>query len=167
MSERNSTRMSAEKAAKFLPAFFLPIVEMGEQFAPGKLPLHVTLHPPIEQPYESSFGAELRGELNQHEPFLVEAGDGALFGPEADVPVRLVAPSLALQGMHALINQAIGNLRHDATYRAPYRPHISVERLGDVPRNQTITIGGLAIVEKWRHENWVVVDKIGLKGEQL
>lgn len=156
--------MSTEKAANFLPAFFLPVVEMGEQFASGELPLHITLHPPIEQPYEASFGEELRHELRQHEPFVVHTGEKALFGPDDDTLVQLLAPSLAMQGMHALINRAIGNLLHDDTYRQPYRPHISLERADDIPRGRALVIGGLAIVEKWQQDNWTVVNKIGLKG---
>lgn len=150
--------------AKFLPAFFLPVVERGEEFAPGDLPHHITFFPPIEQPYERSFGDGLRDELNLHYPFSVRTAGLDMFGPNHDILVRLLEPSLAMQGVHYLIQTAIGGLKHDTTYRRPYNPHITISAPEDVPWNDTIVISGLSIVEKVRGANWKVVDKVGLKG---
>jgi hypothetical protein len=159
--------MSAEaRESKFLPVFFLPVVERGAEFAPDTLPLHITLFPPLRAPYDRRFGDELRTQLNQHEPFIVKTAGEAYYGPNEDIPTRLLEPSLSMHGMHAMVELAIGTLLHDETYRRPYRPHISVNDFSDVPRNQSIFVAGLSIVEKISGHNWVVVDKVGLKGER-
>lgn len=151
--------------AKFVPAFFLPVVEKGESFPSGQFPQHVTLFPPLELPYDSEFGARLRREFNHHHPFTVHTGSEAFYGPDGETPVRLIEPSLSLQGVHYLIERAVGDTFHDKTYRHPYSPHVSVERFDDLPKGAEIFIAGLSIVEKHSGGEWTVVDKIGLKGE--
>ena len=155
-----------EKAreSKFLPVFFLPVVERGSEFPPDTLPLHVTLFPPLQARYDPQFGDELRAQLNQHDPFIVKTAGEAYYGPNEDIPTRLLQPSLSMQGVHALIELAIGHVLHDETYRRPYRPHISLKNFSDVTPNQSIFIAGLSIVEKHSGGDWVVVDKVGLKG---
>ncbi|MGV9002062.1 MAG: 2'-5' RNA ligase family protein [Candidatus Saccharimonadaceae bacterium] len=157
----------AEKAqeAKFIPAFFLPIVEYGQELHPGLWPQHVTLFPPLQQRYDPEFGVRLRSELHRHYPFIVRTAGEALFGPEEDIRVRLLEPSLSLQGVHYLIEKAIGDITHDETFRSPYNPHVRVEESQDLPRGASIFIAGLSIVEKRGSGLWTVVDKIGLKGE--
>lgn len=153
-----------ERSVKFLPAFFLPVVERGQEFTSGALPLHITLFPPILAAYERRFGDEMRNKLNEYAPFTVTAAGEGRFGPNQDIPVRLLEPSLSMQGMHAMLEVAIGGLLHDATYRRPYNPHITVADFSEVSAKQDITIGGLSIVEKVADGSWKVVDKIGLKG---
>ena len=85
---------------KFIPAFFLPVVERGQELQKGQWPHHVTLFPPLEGAYDPEFGELLRDQLNQHHPFIVRTADEAYFGPDHDVPVRLLEPSLSLQGVH-------------------------------------------------------------------
>lgn len=157
----------AEKSqgAKFIPAFFLPVVERGEEFPAGKWPQHVTLFPPLQGEYQPEFGQSLRKELNQHYPFIVRTAGEAHFGPNQDIPVRLLEPSLSLQGVHYLIERAIGEVFHDETYRHPYNPHVSVGDFTELPRGASIFIAGLSLVEKRAGGLWKVVDKVGLKGE--
>lgn len=158
--------MQTEKTqeAKFIPAFFLPVVEDGQEFEPGQWPQHVTLFPPMEQAYDPEFGSRLRAQLNQHHPFIVRTAGEELFGPEKNIPVRLLEPSLSLQGVHYLIERAIGEIMHDKTYRSPYNPHVTVEKFDDLPRGVSIFIAGLSIVEKRQGGVWKVVDKVGLRG---
>lgn len=160
-------RVEKTQEAKFVPAFFLPIVERCQEFRAGKWPQHVTLFPPMEQAYDPEFGVRLRAELNQHHPFIVRTAGDAMFGPEENIPVRLLEPSLSLQGVHYLIERAIGDIMHDKTYRSPYNPHITVEKFEDVPKGTSIFIAGLSIVEKHQGGVWTVVDKVGLRGESL
>ena len=150
--------------AKFIPAFFLPVVERWQEFPAGQWPHHVTLFPPLEGEYNPELGERLRGELNQHYPFIVRTASEDAFGPNKDIPVRLLEPSLSLQGVHYLIERAIGDIMHDKTYRQPYNPHITVETVNDVPKGASIFIAGLSIVEKRIGGVWSVVDKVRLKG---
>lgn len=148
----------------FLPAFFLPVVHMGQIMQSGQWPHHVTLFPPLLSAYDPVFGEKLRNELNPHAPFEVVTAGEALFGPEQDIPVRLIRPSLSLQGVHYLIERALGEILHDKTYRQPYRPHVTVKNYDELPEGASITIAGLSVVEKTEGQ-WTVVDKIGLRGE--
>lgn len=155
-----------QRGGKFIPAFFLDVIPKGYEFPRGRWPHHVTLFPPLEAPYGPAFGDQLRTELNHHYPFIVRTAGEALFGPEDNktAKVRLLEPSLSLQGVHYLIEKAIGDIYHDETYREPYNPHITVEQFSDVPRGMSVFIAGLAIVEKRLGGVWKVVDKVGLKG---
>lgn len=153
-----------QRGGKFLPAFFLDMIPKGYEFQSGKWPHHVTLFPPLEEPYDPTFGEQLRGELNHHYPFIVRTAHEAFFGPDRTTKVRLLEPSLSLQEVHYLIEKAIGDIDHDDTYREPYNPHITVEQFDDVPKGRSIFIAGLSIVEKRLGGTWKVVDKIGLKG---
>lgn len=163
------TQAEKPQEAKFIPAFFLPVVDRGQQFAPGHWPHHITLFPPLEGEYDPEFGEQMRAELNQHYPFIVRTAGEELFGPEHDrtTKVRLLEPSLSLQGVHYLIEKAIGDIQHDKTFRSPYNPHVTVENYDDVRRGETILISGLSIVEKRLGGAWRVVDKVGLRGPAL
>ena len=150
---------------KFIPAFFLPVVEIGQEFKSGeRWPHHITLFPPLETTYDPEFGHSMRRQLNRHHPFIVRTAGEAYYGPNNDQPVRLIEDDLRMQGMHYLLEKAIGDISHDETYRSPYNPHISVERHKELPRGVSIFIAGLSIVEKRFGGVWTVVDKIGLKG---
>lgn len=157
----------AEKAqeAKFVPAFFLDVVEQGQEIQSGKWPHHITLFPPLKTTYDPVFGEALRGRLNQHYPFIVRTSEETVhFGPNEDKPARLLEPSLSLQGVQYLIEKAVGDILHDRTYRDSFRPHITVEHFDDVRPGRSIFIEGLCIVEKRLGGVWTVVDKLRLKG---
>ncbi len=155
-----------ERGSKFLPAFFVDIVEVGQTFRSGDLPLHVTLFPPLQARYEKEFGYVMKGVVNPQTPFEVTVGEEDLFGPEYDVPVFHIEESPQLKRIHQSLVHALGVLLHDDTYRQPYNPHITI-RPGEqtVHTGDNILIGGFSIVEKNIRGNWEVVDNIGLKGK--
>ena len=150
---------------KFVPAFFLDVVERGEVFEPGNWPLHITTFPPILHHYDEQFGEDMRALINPFSPFVVRVGGNDLFGPDRDLPVKRIEPSLPLQGLHYMLIKAVGNLLHDPTYRQPYNPHISVEDYDQVPTGTELEIGGISLVEKQTSGLWTVVDKVGLRGK--
>ena len=152
---------------KFFPGFFLDIVDKRAQYSGGELPHRITLFPPLQQPYQTAFGEELRTIVNPLQPFEVTVATGtAMFGDESEPQlVKLIEPSERLQLLHTTLVRVLGNLLHDEKYRQPYNPHISVASGQEVPDGTTIHIGGFSILEKIQGQSWTVVDKIGLKGD--
>ena len=156
--------MSNGEQQKFVPAFFVDIVEKGETFPLGDWPLHITLFPPILAPYLGRYGEQLRSTVNAMSPFDVTVGEDDKFGPNKDLPVLRIAESPRLRALHGELVGALANLMHDPTYRQPYNPHISKIPGMAIETGDIINIGGFSIVEK-KNGLWMVTDKIGLRGK--
>lgn len=157
-----------ETSGKFLPAFFVDVVELGEEFPSGELPLHMTYFPPVKAPLTRKGIAEARRFINPMEPFSAQVGEDALFGDAHDVPVKLIESTPRLVAVHRKLVDVFGNLSHDPRYRMPYRPHVTVGHdSSSIQTGDSIEIAGLSIVEKDpRTDVWTVMAKIGLKGAQ-
>ena len=159
--------MPVEKPpVKFFPGFFLDVIDKQSQYGSGELPHRITLFPPLLQPYLAEYGDRLRDTFNPLGPFVVRTAGTALFGDDQEQLVRLIEPSDRLQALHATMVQVLGNLIHDDRYRQPYNPHISLRTEDEIPQGHLIHIGGFSVVEKVQGQSWVVVDKIGLKGDE-
>lgn len=154
------------RGGKFLPAFFVDEVTLGETFSAGEWPLHITLFPPVDAPYEQEYGRHIRSFLNPLDPFYAKVGESALFGPNQDVFVRKIEANASLQTVHEGLVRALAYLTHDPTYRQPYNPHITTkEHDPKVQQGDAIWIEGLSIAAKAPDSTtWQVVDKIRLKG---
>jgi hypothetical protein len=151
---------------KFLPGFFLDVVHSGVDYQGGVLPLHVSLFPPLRASYHRSYGNHLRDAVNPQVPFDITVGEPDMFGPKFDVPVMKIEDSPELRRIHEELVKVVAILMHDASYRQPYSPHIS---LGGrtLETGSTIHVAGFAIIEKSSGSPWHVVDKVGLKGESI
>lgn len=158
----------SERSEKFLPAFFVPVVEQGEEFALGELPLHITLFPPLGQKYLEEYSDQLKAAMNPFSAFDVTVEKDDLFGENHDIPVKRIYKSEELERVHGALVYCLGNLSHDSTWRRPYNPHISVpEAECQLQDGDTIYVGGFSIVQKSSPASlWKVVDKIGFKGQE-
>ncbi len=163
--------MANREGREFIPAFFVDVVEKGEVFPSGAAhwPLHITLFPPLEAPYYPYYGDKMRSVVNTMAPFDVTLSEDepVMFGPNEDIPVRLINEAPRLRVIHDALVRTLANLTHDPTYRRPYNPHITIRPDIDLDPGKKIHIGGFSIVEKTVGSNgeiWTVVDKIGLKG---
>lgn len=157
-----------EKSAKFLPAFFVDVVELGQEFNSGELPLHMTYFPPVETSFKPELAGHLRRLINPIPPFRAVIGEDDMFGEKHDVPVRHVLHNGPVLSVHRALVSTLQYLPHATQYRTPYRPHISLGNHGDdlrIQKGEVIEMGGLAIVEKTASRGtWQVLAKIGLKG---
>lgn len=154
-------------SAKFLPAFFVDIVELGQEFNSGELPAHMTYFPPIEEPYDPQYAVYARKTINELPPFSAQVGSDALFGDNRDIPVRIIQHDYRILEVHRRLISVLGHLQHDFRYRTPYNPHITIVDEEDVRTKQgaRLEMGGLSIVEKLTERGtWKVMAKIGLKG---
>ncbi len=158
--------LEQEPSAKFLPAFFVDVVELGQEFNSGELPLHMTYFPPLKAAFDPRYAESARRFINPIPPFTAQVGKDVLFGDNEDIPAKLIEHSPRLLVVHRALVASIGYLTHDARYRTPYNPHITVKQ-GDtrISTGDEIEMAGLSIVEKDPQRNtWKVMAKIGLKG---
>ena len=157
-----------EKSAKFLPAFFVDVVEVGQEFESGELPLKMTYFPPVETAFDPRLAKHLRRLINPMPPFEATIGHDDMFGDNHDIPVRHVIHTGPILAVHRALVSTLQHLPHATRYRTPYNPHITPGSSANDPRiqvGQTIEMGGLAIVEKTvARGTWQVLAKIGLKG---
>ena len=158
------------QGGKFLPAFFVEPVELGQEFPRGELPLHMTYFPPVNTQFPPESADHLRRIINPIPPFTAKVGDSAIFGPpDNPVHVKRVLKSDRLMVVHRRLVAALQYLPHSPQYRMPYNPHITISEDDDrVQTGDQIEIGGLSIVEKRHaHSPWQVMAKIGLKGAEI
>lgn len=157
------------RGGKFLPAFFVEEVELGQTFNRGEWPLHMSYFPPVNTTFQPELAARLREYVNPMSPFIAKIGKDALFGPERDVPVKLVEPSKELIAVHRALVSVLQYLPHPTQYRTPFNPHVSVkESEFQLETGDTIEIGGFSIVETMPNSStWQVLAKIGLKGADM
>ena len=153
----------------FLPAFFVEPVQLGEEFAKGELPLHMTYFPPVSAPLTPAHVARLKQYLNPMPPFIATVGESAKFGPAEDIHVRRIERSNELMAVHRRLLAAFVYLQHPTQYRMPYNPHITIaEDDTRVETGDKIEIAGLSVVEKVPLRNtWQVIAKIGLDYQNM
>ena len=82
------------ESQKFVPAFFVDIVEMGTVFEPGEWPHHITMFPPVEETYRCEYGEQLRHAVNPMAPFDVVVGKSALYGAIGNFVELFYPPSV-------------------------------------------------------------------------
>lgn len=155
---------------KFLPAFFVEPVELGQEFPLGELPLHMTYFPPVQAPFRPESANHLRGLINPLPPFVATVGDSAMFGPpDNPVHVKRIIKNDRLMNVHRRLVAALQYLPHSPQYRMPYNPHITIPEGDDrVQTGDQIEIGGFSIVEQNKFRGtWQVMAKIGLKGAAM
>jgi hypothetical protein len=157
------------QGGKFLPAFFVEPVELGDEFPRGEWPLHMTYFPPVRAQFTAGHAEQLRRFVNPIEPFMATVGEDDMFGPNRDVPVRLMVPSERLQAVHRRILAVFQELPHSTQFRMPYRPHVAIKSDDQrVQEGDEIEVGGFSIVERPGNSNtWQVIAKIGLKGAAM
>jgi hypothetical protein len=157
------------RGGKFLPAFFVEPVALGDEFEAGELPLHMTYFPPVNTRLERQYVQRLKMYINPMEPFMATVGEGRNFGPNEDIHVRTMVHSERLLAVHRKILSVLQYLPHSSTYRTPYNPHITIDETDTrVETGDSIEIGGFSIVEKdLRRGTWQVMAKIGLRGGEM
>ncbi|TPW72843.1 2'-5' RNA ligase family protein [Schumannella sp. 10F1B-5-1] len=143
---------------RFLIAAFLEDAALDTEFAPGTLPLHVTLLSPAETDADQGqLEAAIESALAAFGPIETEAGDDELFGGADSIEVTLLDDDEGeLDAVHrALIQQLrpLGVRLLDPQHAgAGYRPHVSVTDDGDrVDRGERVELDAVALLERDAH----------------
>lgn len=125
---------------------------VGDRFITREWPLHVTLIQVFaSEATPAEIGSRLAAVGSGASAITVVAGEPANFGPSKTIPVTVVEPSAALDALHALCVQAVGDLApvyENPEYMGPgYRPHVTVKRNARVTVGEVLELQQIALVD--------------------
>lgn len=138
---------------KFGLATILENFEVGYQFSPDNIPLHLT-HIDSFQTELNAFQLEdlLRSTLAEQSPFKVKAVKDAFYGPNKDILVTELEVTPQLQIFHALLMDMLDSagavLKNPQFHREGFSPHISAYDTRRIKIGDTITIDHISFAEK-------------------
>lgn len=151
MSFLRSQRESAvDTTHKYIVVFMLDKPVTGERFT--KWPLHITLKPWFQCADSTEKVINQLGELAKNtKSFKVRTGERAMYGPEFDVPVRLVEKTSELAELHAricyLLTKNKCHSENEEYSRENYSPHITVRGDRNIEEAVDVTMDSFDIVE--------------------
>ncbi len=126
--------MRGSKTSKHMLAVGLEPFEIGEEFM--MWPLHITLVPWFPMAPKRELIRELYEIAESTKPFAVNLGMFALFGANAEIPVRLIESSTALDRLHSrtltAVHRAGGFLNSYSDVSYGFKPHISLQHHEEV-----------------------------------
>ena len=157
------------QGGKFLPAFFVEPIALGETFHKADWPLHMTYFPPVSAQFKPEYAEKMRQYINPMEPFMATVGETDYFGENRDIPVKRLVHNERLLAVHRKLVAVLHHLPHSKTFRTPYNPHFSIKE-GDsrLETGDSIEIGGFSVAEKFgQTDTWRIIAKIGLKGAEM
>jgi 2'-5' RNA ligase len=134
----------------------------GEEFA--EWPLHVTVVPWFRLPDDAeTVAAGLRKALASLELFAAKAGEMLRFGPRKNRPARLVqspAPFIkAEQKVRGYFHKKRAWLVDETTKRQhAFRPHVTVQKGGELGRDEIFRVDRLYLVEQKGNYKEVVAE---------
>ena len=136
--------------ANYLLTSSLAPIERGQTFE-GSLPLHVTVQQWFSLEYERAFINALQNLATRFEPFDIEGGDEALFGPNNDLPVRLVRRVGRLARLHAqtgeLVTRFGGELRNPEWAGDRYNPHVTHVDGAELKEGEVVTLRTIELIK--------------------
>lgn len=123
-------------------------------------PQHLTLMQPFTPNFTMATGAaeEVKTML---EPFEVHVAEQVMFGPNHDIPVRLIEPVDSLRLLHNALVVALEQRDIDLTridyIRNSYKPHIAVKPgAPEIAKGQTFLVNHIAVMGKGKNARTVL-----------
>lgn len=138
---------------RYYYAFLTEEREVGE--SSRHTPQHTTLFPPFIA--DKGDVLEIAEETAiEFDPFDVETGERAMFGPENDIPVIVLKSSRLLHSMHmALLNKLelrSVSIQPNRFIGDGYIPHIALKPYHpELDETQPITIDHIAVIHKYKN----------------
>ena len=156
-------------AAEYLLTSSIDPIKKGEQFTDGLLPRHITIQQWFTLQYAPAFKNALQNLATTLEPIEITAMEDAEFGPNNDVPVRLVRNMGRLARLHTKISELIerfgGELKNPEWAGDGYNPHMTYVDGSALEEGETVS---LRTIEMIRRENGIrtVEMVLGLSGSK-
>jgi len=155
---------------EFLVTSSLEPLKKGEQFE-KELPRHVTVLQWFSVPYEQAFINSLQNLAARTEPFEITAGEEALFGPNNDVPVRVLRRIGRLAAIHsdilAIVARQAGEVRNPQWAGDNYHPHITYVDGCALEENETAVLDNLELIRREEGEKLkTVVSALKMTGDR-
>lgn len=153
---------SAPRESYVVVALFEPI-DVGTSIARKRWPAHVTLAPNFfVDGTVDELVAAVRGAGSLTEPMVLTFAGRALFGPNRDVPVRLVR-STRVSGVHRRLADQLETLpgfaaEEPAFWRHGYRPHLTLRPTIAVREGDSLSACCIAIARLGETEAEIVAE---------
>lgn len=141
---------AVDSTHKYIVVYMLDKPALGERFT--KWPLHLTLKPWFQCAGSTEEVINQLGELAKGtKPFMVRTGKTAMYGPEFDVPVRLVEKTPELAEFHAricyLLTKNKCRSENEEYSRENYSPHITIRGDRHISEGTEVLVSSIDIVE--------------------
>lgn len=150
-------------AAEYLLTSSLAPIERGQGFE-GSLPLHVTVQQWFSLERERAFINALQNLATRFEPFEIEGGDEALYGPHNDVQVRLVRKVGRLARLHLQTGELVarfgGELRNPEWAGDRYSPHVTRVEGAELKEGEVVTIRTIELIKRAPGERLKTVESV-------
>ena len=153
-----SAKNNNDDNERYYYAFLTEKREVGE--SSRHTPQHITLFPPFIA--DKGNVLEMAEEAAiEFDPFGVETGERAMFGPENDIPVIVLKPSRLLHSIHtALLNKLeLRNvsIQPNRFIGDGYIPHIALKPYHpELDETQPITVDHIAVMRKYKNTKTVM-----------
>jgi 2'-5' RNA ligase len=145
---------------------------VGSYFDRGRWPLHITLMPWFSSPTERrrELEAALKLLAQATPPASLIIGEPALFGPNKDIPVQLVAEAGKLRPLHQGLLDLLKLLQLPLTaghsFIGPeYTPHVSQYEDRRTEPGQRVEASDFYLVELQRNNTCQITARYELKGQ--
>lgn len=137
----------------------LPLAPLtvGTGFRRDSWPAHITLIPPFQTDAHAEPVLEaIRAAAAPHGPVDARGEGHAKFGRRRDVPVTTIELTPEFESLHVDVLAAVNRfLPHGVrlTHVGPrgYRPHVTVQRGGELEPGASVTLGQLAVIDMRPH----------------
>lgn len=147
--------------SEFVAVHMIDPAKLGDRFT--MWPLHMTLLPWFDAPDIAQLLTAFRDGLKHVAPFEVAVGSREYFG-QRKLPVRLVAKTTALQGLHEALLSVVQ--AHDWNLQGRYtgdqfKPHVTQKAGRDA--SGTLLVDAVYIAERQPQGYREIVGKIDLR----
>jgi 2'-5' RNA ligase len=146
---------------EFVIVYMVGPAAIGTRFT--MWPLHLTLMPWFEAPYEQIVEQKLSEKLEDLSPFDVSVGEPASFGAHKRLPVSLVEHTPEIQNLHETLLEVLreNNWQLQGRYTgAAFKPHVTQKAGQDASR--ILHIDELYIIEAQPQNYRQVMGKVDL-----
>lgn len=166
-----SEKKNKNDKTRYFYVFLTEDLQVSEQSK--HTPQHITLIPPFiaEEQDVLEVAKETIVDFN---PFDVELGGQAMFGPNKDIPVILIQPNEILNMLHMALTNRLKNRQIDIykIYKNQFTddqftPHITLKKLYPEPdTSRPITVDHIAVIKKAKNIKTILAkEKLGRSSE--
>jgi 2'-5' RNA ligase len=139
---------------KYVIVHFIDMPKVPSEFPYTEWPLHVTLlaNFTISQPLEKLI-KKLELYAQETEPFEIVSNGEDLFGPNQNVAVSLIQPSVSIQKIHTdltAITKSLGAEYDEPQFMSEgFKPHATKQINSRLEDKQTLTLSNFTLVDMY------------------
>lgn len=139
-------------SAEYLLTSSIDPIRKGERFVDEPLPRHVTIQQWFMLEHVPAFKNALQNFATTLAPIEIKAGETAEYGPNNDVPVRLVRSIGRLASLHTktgeLVERFGGTLKNPEWAGDGYSPHVTYVDGIALEEDEAITLRTLEMIKR-------------------